>query len=95
MKFLLTAMGFLKISDGVMTDYLVRHGSVREGNPLMSGIVTDGNFLLLKIAGALLCVLALWALSRRLPRLSKATTLGVIVFYAAVITWNLGVAAAA
>jgi hypothetical protein len=89
--YLLILMSSSKIIDGIITDYSVSRGLVREGNPLVADIITDGSFLWFKIAGALLCVLALWGLSRRFPRLTRVTTASITIFYGAVIAWNLGV----
>ena len=84
-------MSSFKITDGVMTDHFVRQGLAREGNPLVAEIVMDGSFLWFKIAGALLCVLGLWGLSHRFPRLTGITTASITIFYGAAIVWNLSV----
>ena len=89
MRYLLTLMSSLNITDGLMTDHFVRQGSVQEGNRLVANIVMGGNFLWLKIPGALLCAVVLWALSRRFPRLAGIITASVSVFYGVVIIWNL------
>ena len=91
MKRLLILLGGFEISDGIFTHLLVRNGLVQEGNPLMESIVREGNFLLLKVAGVLLCVLILWCLYQRFPRLILITTSSIVIFYGAVIAWNLGV----
>lgn len=91
MRYLLILMSSFKITDGIMTDHFVRQGSVREGNPLVAEIVMDGSFLWLNIAGALLCVLGLWGLSHRFPRLTGITTASITIFYGAAIVWNLSV----
>ena len=87
---LLLLMFGLEMVDAVVTHFLVGSGHIQEGNPLMASIVGDGNFVLLKVAGVLVCLPVLLALYRRIPRLATVTVSSVIVFYGAVITWNLG-----
>ncbi len=95
MKYLLTLMTSLKITDSMLTDRFVRQGTVQEGNPLVASIVSNGSFISLTVTGALLCVLALWLLYRRFPRLAGITASCVTVFYGGVIAWNLSLLLAA
>lgn len=88
MKYLLTIMSGLEISDGVFTDFAVGKGFVNEANPLMDSVVSGGHFLFLKVAGALICAVVLWLLYKKYPRLAKMASSGIIAFYAAVIVWN-------
>jgi len=91
MKYLLTLLAGFEISDGMITHLLVKNGLVQEGNPLMESIVMEGNFLLLKVIGVLICVLILWDIYKRFPRIALIATSSVVTFYGAVIAWNLGV----
>ena len=91
MKYLLLLSGGLEISDGVLTDWFVGRGLVREGNGLMAPLLRDGAFIWLKIAGFLVCALALWLLHKRFSRLAFMATCGISALYALVIIWNLGV----
>lgn len=91
MKHLLILLGGFEISDGIITHLLVGNGLAQEGNPLMESVVREGNFLLLKVVGVLLCVPILWCLYQRFPRVILITTSSIVVFYGAVIAWNLGV----
>ena len=88
MKYLLTIMSSLEISDGIFTDFAVGKGFVNEANPLMDSVVSGGHFLFLKAAGALVCVVMLWLVYRKYPRLAKTASSGIILFYTAVIAWN-------
>ena len=90
MKYLLALLCGFEISDGIITHLLVRGGLFREGNPLMAPIVGEGNFLALKVVGVIICVLVLLKMYRRFPRVTVATTSSVVMFYGAVIAWNLG-----
>ncbi len=89
MPYLFILLGGFEISDGIITHFLVRNGLVQEGNPLMEPIVREGNFLLLKIIGVLLCVLILWVVYKRFPRVALTATSSVVVFYGLVMAWNL------
>jgi len=90
MKYLLGLLCGFEISDGAITHFLVGSGQFREANPLMAPVVSDGNFLLLKVVGVFLCALVLLKLYRRFPTVTVATTSSVVTFYGAVIAWNLG-----
>ena len=91
MKYLITLLLLLcglETLDGVLTQGAVTNGLVQEANPLMAHIVHEGNFLLLKIAGALLCAMILWNLYQRFPKLALSATSGIVVFYGMVMVWN-------
>jgi len=90
-KYLLAMLGGLEISDGIFTDLLVRNGLVQEANPLMESVIMKGDFLLLKIIGVLLCGLILWRLYKSYPRVTVIVTSSIVMFYGAVMVWNLGV----
>ncbi len=91
MKYLLFLFSGLEISDGVMTDFFVRNGLVQESNSLMEPIIRDGNFLLLKIAGAVICGLIFWIIYKRFSRAAFIVVSSISAFYLAVLIWNLGV----
>ncbi len=91
MKYLLALLVGFEISDGVISYILIRSGLGREVNPFLQSIVGDVNFLILKVVGGLICALILWDIYRRLPRLALITTSCFTVFYAAIVSWNLGV----
>ena len=91
MKYLLLGMSGLEISDGVITQFLVGNGLIQEGNPLMKSIVREGNFLMFKVVGVLLCLLILWKIYRHFPRLTLIATSSVVLFYGVVLVWNLGI----
>jgi len=89
MKYLLTLLCGFEIFDGIITQLLVSNGPFVEVNPLMAPVIGDGNFLLLKISGVVLCALILLKLYRHFPRVSLLTTSSIVTFYGAVIGWNL------
>lgn len=89
MKYLLILLSGFEISDGIITHFLVRNGLAQEGNPLMESIVREGNFLLLKVIGVLLCVWILWVIYKRIPNVTRLATSGIVIFYGVVMAWNL------
>ena len=91
MKRLLILLAGFEIADGIITHLLVRSGVVQEGNPLMAVIVGEGNFLTLKVIGALFCVLTLWYLYRRFRKVTLIAASSVVAFYGVVIAWNIWV----
>lgn len=91
MKYLLIFLSEFEVSDGIITHFLVRKGLAQEGNPLLESVIMDGNFLLLKIIGVLPCVLILWALYKRFPRVILVVTATVVMFYGAIMVWNLSI----
>ncbi|MFC1902767.1 DUF5658 family protein [Chloroflexota bacterium] len=91
MKYLLGLLAGFVISDGLLTYFLVRNGLAREVNPLLVPIVGEGNFLVLKVVGAILCVLILWDIYRRFPKLALISTSCFVVVYGAIVAWNLSI----
>lgn len=91
MKLLLCIMSGLNISDGLFTDYAVNKGIVNEANSLMEGSVFSGDFIVLKIAGAIICSFCFWLVYKRFPKVAFTATSCVIVFYSLVLTWNITV----
>jgi hypothetical protein len=90
-KYLLFLLGGFEVSDGIITHLLAGNGLVREANPLMTSIVREGNFLMLKVIGGLFCVLILWYLYRRFRKMTLIATSSVVLFYGVVIVWNMWV----
>ncbi len=91
MKYLLILLSGFEISDGVITHFLVSNGLAREANPLIEPIVREGNFLLLKVIGVILCVLLLWRSYQHFRKVTLIVTSGAVAFYGAVVAWNLSI----
>ena len=91
MKYLLLTLIALVVSDGLISQFIVRHGLGREGNPFLQTLVSEGNFLLIKLAGALLCTLILWNIYKTRPRVALISTLSFVILYTGILYWNLGV----
>jgi hypothetical protein len=79
----------LVVSDGLITDFLVGSGVGRELNPLLHDLVGEGNFLLLKVAGALLSAIILWQMHKRRPNLVLTSSLFFVVLYTGIVYWNV------
>ena len=91
MKYLLLTLIALVVSDGLISQFLIRYGLGREGNPLLQSFVSEGYFLLIKLAGALLCALILWDIHKTQPKVATISTLWFVVLYTGIVFWNLGV----
>ena len=66
-------VGFV-ILDGVITEILLDQNLARESNPFLQPLVGDIGFMLLKIAGSLLCAFILWDIYRRFPKVATIAT---------------------
>ncbi|MFC1970946.1 DUF5658 family protein [Chloroflexota bacterium] len=88
LKLLLSLLILLNIADARLSQSLIEAGIGREGNPFLEGIVGQSNFVILKVAGVVLCILFLWDIHRRHPRLATITTSFFIIFYSAIVIWN-------
>ena len=88
MKYLLGVLVGLVTLDGVLTEFLVGKGAAREANPLLQPLVGDVGFMILKVAGALLCAFILWDVHRRYPRAAIISTWIGVVAYSAIVLWN-------
>ena len=88
MKYLLGVLVGLVTLDGVLTEFLVGKGTAREANPLLQPLVGDIGFMILKVAGALLCAFILWDVHRRFPRVGRIATWIAVAGYAVIVLWN-------
>lgn len=88
MKYLIGLLCSLEIWDGIITHWATKQGVVQEGNPLVAPMAGGVTFLVLKIAGAILCALVLWSLHRHFPRLVISASTCIITFYVIVLAWN-------
>ena len=90
MKYLLGLLAGFTTADGLLTYFLIKHGLAQEGNPFLVPIVGEDNFLVLKVVGTILCVLILWDIYKRFPKLALISTSFFVVAYAVIVFWNLG-----
>jgi hypothetical protein len=89
MKYLILLVASLQIADAMLTRSAVATGLVDEWNPLVAPVAAGWEFVILKCAGALLSALALWTVYRRFPGMALVGANCVILFYTAVLAWNL------
>jgi len=86
--FLFAMMAQLQLWDGVITQAFVSSGLARESNRVAAFMLSEGNYLPIKIAGALASIALLWFISRRFPALAAFTASVVCMFYLALISRN-------
>jgi intracellular septation protein A len=89
MIYLLSLLAFFIVSDGLLTHALVGNG-LREGNPLLVPLVSQGNLMVLKLVGTIVCIIILWDLYRKFPKVALITTSCFVVAYGAIVLWNFG-----
>ena len=89
MKYLLGLLIVFVISDGLLTQLLIKGGLAREGNPFLVPIVGEAGFIVLKVVGVLLCALILWDIYKRLPKVALISTSCFVIFYGVIVLWNL------
>jgi len=90
-EYLLGTLLSLVVADGLISQFLIKSGLGQEGNPLLKVLVTENNFLVIKMCAAILCVLILWNIARRLPRLIFIFSACVVGIYTAILFWNITV----
>ena len=90
MLYPLSVLVILVVADGVVTNILVNSGVAREANLFMVPLVGGSSFLLIKAAGALFCSFVLWDIYRHQPKIARIGTSCLVVAYAGIVIWNLG-----
>jgi len=88
-KYLLCTLVALVAADGLISQFLVRSGLGREGNPFLRNWVGEGNFLAIKVVGALVCSLILWDIYKRWPKLVLISSSAFVAVYTGIVLWNL------
>jgi hypothetical protein len=82
----------LVLGDGILTEYVIRHSLGSEANPFVSLFMRTDSLISLKAIGALICVLMLWDISRRQPRVALVACCVCVAAYTLILYWNLAVA---
>jgi hypothetical protein len=77
------------VADGLISQFLVTGGYGSEGNPFLMSLVGSESFLAIKIAAAFLATLFLWVKYNANPRLVNTVAVVALVFYTAIVYWNL------
>jgi len=90
-EYLLGTLLSLVVADGIISQFLIKSGLGQEGNPFLKILLADSNFLVIKMCGAIICVLILWNMAKRLPKLVLIFSSSIVALYAAILFWNIGV----
>jgi len=89
MRHILYTLFGMVVADGILSNFLISQGLGRELNPLLRDIAGSGQLLMIKACGVLLAMVLLWSIYRRQPALAAAGALCCLLFYGAIIYWNL------
>jgi len=90
-EYLLGTLLSLVVADGLITQFLIKSGIGYEGNPFLKVLVAESNFLVVKMCGAIICVLILWNVAKRLPKVVFILSSCLVVLYTALLFWNIAV----
>jgi hypothetical protein len=90
-EYLLGTLLALVVADGIISQFLIKEGLGQEINPFLKTLATDSDFLIIKMCGAILCVIILWNLAKRSPRLIFVFSSCVVASYTAILFWNIAV----
>jgi hypothetical protein len=90
-EYLLGTLLSLVAADGLISQFVIKNGLGHEGNPLLRVLVTESDFLIIKMCSAILCVIILWNIARRLPRLIFIFSTCFVGLYTALLFWNISV----
>lgn len=90
-EYLLGTLLSLVVADGLISQFLIKGGLGQEGNPLLRVLVAENNFLIIKMCAAIICVIILWNVARRLPRLIFIFSACFVGIYTAILLWNIAV----
>jgi len=88
MLWLLGTLVALVILDGIVTEILLAQGLAWESNPILQPLVGESAFMLLKIAGAVICSLILWDIYRHWPKMAVIATWCAVFVYSGIVVWN-------
>ena len=87
-EYLLGTLLSLVVADGIISQFLIKSGLGQEGNPFLKILVEDSNFLVIKMCGAIICVLILWNIAKRLPKLVFIFSSCIVALYTAILFWT-------
>jgi len=88
-EYLLGTLLSLVVADGLISQFLIKSGIGQEGNPFLKVLVAESNFLIVKMCGAIICVLILWNMAKRLPRLIFMVSSCLVALYTIILFWNI------
>jgi len=88
MLFLYSMLVLLQTVDALVTNALVGGSFGFEGNPLMAPLVGTTTFLALKVFGGMVCVVLLWDITRRFPKVGFVAASCLVGAVALIVLWN-------
>lgn len=89
--YLLCLLLGLVVVDGLLSNFIVQMGVGKEGNPFIRSIVGQTSFISIKLLSALIGGLLLWRVFIRHPKLGLVSIIFFVVFYTAIVWWNLAI----
>jgi len=87
--YLILVLFALVVADGLISQFLIGSGLGYEGNPFLINWVAGNDFLAIKVSGAFLSAIILWSINKKWPRLALLTSAGFVIFYTAILLWNI------
>lgn len=90
-EYLLGTLLSLIAADGIISQFLIKEGFGYEGNPFLRTLAIDNDFLIIKMCGAIICVIILWNLAKRKTRLVLIFSSIVVFIYTAILFWNISI----
>ena len=88
MKKLPFSLIVLNTADSVVTHFLIELNLAREVNPFLVNLVEQPAFFIFKAVGVIFCVLILWRLYQKYPRVALTTNSVLCVSYTVLVLWN-------
>lgn len=88
MRYLLGSLVLLNVADAVISYFLVELGKGSEANPFLLHIIGEPGFIIIKVIGVFLCVLILWDIHRRYPKLAFVSSSCFVALYTGIVLWN-------
>ncbi len=89
MKYVLCTLFWAIVADGMLSEFIVSRNLGREWNPLLKTLIGGEQFMLIKVCGALLVMILIWNIYRKRPGMAAISSLCSLVFYTAIVYWNL------
>lgn len=88
---LLVVLIGLVLSDGLISQSIISGGSGIEANLFLKDLIGGENFLLIKLAGALLAAFIIWNINKTRPGIAMVTSLVFMILYTGIVYWNITV----
>ena len=89
MRLMLYTLFGLIVADGLLTSFLVTNGHALEVNPFLRAWIGHDLFLAIKVSGAFLATLLLWAKYNAKPKHIYIITVVFLALYTGIVFWNL------